>query len=185
MKHYQSIIPGAYKADLFRLLVLYQEGGVYLDSKCFCIASLREIIKPSDDVYMTLDVMPGCIQNGFICSVPGHPLIKSCIDRYISNIEKRHYGISVFDIGGPQMIGRMVNTFLGKNERDTIVPFEKDGIRIEGRLKTSKTGEDVYVSEDGKIYIERSNYAYAKRKKMDFLTGKCYTLKWFLGTVYK
>jgi mannosyltransferase OCH1-like enzyme len=185
MKHYDSIIPGAYKADLFRLLVLYQEGGVYLDSKCFCIASLREMIKPTDDVYMIRDVMPGCIQNGFMSSIPGHPLIKSCIDRYVSNIEKRHYGLDMFDIGGPRMVGRMLNTFLGKSEEEEILPVEKDGVRVAGHLKVSASGEIVVVSEEDDIYIERANKAYQKRKIKDVLTGKCYGLKWFLGTVYQ
>jgi mannosyltransferase OCH1-like enzyme len=184
-KHYDSVIPGAYKVDLFRLLVLYKEGGVYMDSKSFCIASLREMIQPTDEVYLIRDVVPESVYNGFICSTPGHPLIKMCIDRYIANIEKKHYGISIFDIGGPQMVGRMVNAYLGRPELTKIDPFEKDGVRVAGTIKKSHTGEDVIVSEDGHVFIERSNSAYLKRKQMDTLKGRCYSIKWWLGKVYK
>ena len=38
---YDSLIPGAYKADLFRYLVLYREGGVYLDCKSSTIIFLK------------------------------------------------------------------------------------------------------------------------------------------------
>lgn len=50
---YHRINPvyGAAKADLFRYLVLYHEGGVYLDIKSSCIYPLSEIIK-SDDTFI-------------------------------------------------------------------------------------------------------------------------------------
>ena len=83
------------------------------------------------------------------------------------------------------MIGRVVNTFFGKDELADITPFEKDGIRISGRMEWSKGGETVIVSEDDQIYIERTNNAYNNRKIMDVLTGKCYNIKWITGNVYK
>ncbi len=189
MKHYDSIIPGAYKVDLFRLLVLYHEGGVYLDDKVFCIVSLREILEPTDKVYMMKDRghvqdMP-IIQNGFICSIPAHPLIKMCIDLYISNIKKKYYGANCLDIGGPMMIGRIINRFIGRPELSKIKSFEKNGVRISGEMKYTGTGEGIFVSDDGQVYIERENFYYFKKAVLGFLNGTRYDIKWFFGKVYK
>lgn len=52
---YQKINPvyGAAKADLFRYLVLYHEGGVYLDIKSTCIYPLDTVIKKDDTFIVT------------------------------------------------------------------------------------------------------------------------------------
>jgi mannosyltransferase OCH1-like enzyme len=186
IKHYESLIPGAYKADLFRLLVLYHHGGVYIDNKSSCILPLREIIQPDDEVHLIRDVIPECVYNGFMSSIPGHPLIKSFIDRYVSNVEQKYYGINVLDIGGPQMIGRVVNTFLGNSELSPIDSFQKDGVRLSGRIIYSSSGEDIIASDDSTTaYLERSNKSYQKRKVKDIITLKCYGTRWMMGKVYK
>ena len=52
---YSKINPvyGAAKADLFRYLVLWNEGGIYLDIKSSCIYPLDEVIKPDDTFIVT------------------------------------------------------------------------------------------------------------------------------------
>jgi hypothetical protein len=52
---YDALIPGAYKADLWRYCVLYKKGGVYLDIKFQCEPgfSLKELTK--DDETFILD----------------------------------------------------------------------------------------------------------------------------------
>ena len=37
---YLDLIPGAFKADLFRCCILYEKGGVYVDSDMICLKSL-------------------------------------------------------------------------------------------------------------------------------------------------
>ena len=43
VKAFDSLIPGAYKADLWRYCVLYITGGIYLDIKYYCTNSFRLI----------------------------------------------------------------------------------------------------------------------------------------------
>ena len=38
---YVSLIPGAYKADLWRLCILYINGGIYLDMKFKCVNNFK------------------------------------------------------------------------------------------------------------------------------------------------
>src|SRR5690606_1057496 len=55
LQAYLKINPvyGAAKADLFRYLVLYKEGGVYLDIKSTCVYPLNEVIKPNEHFIIT------------------------------------------------------------------------------------------------------------------------------------
>ncbi len=181
---YNSLRPGAYKADLFRLLVIYKEGGVYIDDKTFSVRPLREFILPSDELYMPIDLLLDCVYQGIIISIPGHPIIKKCIDRYIANIKNRYYGVDPYDIGGPRMIGREINKFFGRSEFSLIQPIKQDGIRIEGNVKLLPKF-DVIVSKDNQVFFERSNPSYLGRKVIQILRGKEYGSLWVLGKVYK
>jgi mannosyltransferase OCH1-like enzyme len=51
---YDKLIPGAYKADLFRLCILFIKGGIYMDIKLACVNdfSLIELI---NDNHFVLD----------------------------------------------------------------------------------------------------------------------------------
>ena len=45
---YQRLRPGAFKADLFRLCLLYEKGGVYVDCEATPYVSLREMMSGID-----------------------------------------------------------------------------------------------------------------------------------------
>lgn len=115
LKFYQKINPSyfAARADFFRYLVIYNEGGVYLDIKANMSKPLDEIID-SDDQYV-LSHWPrsypkimrgqhpgitnpiGELQQWHISAVPGHPLLKSVIENVCNNIA--HYNPIFHDYG--------------------------------------------------------------------------------------
>jgi mannosyltransferase OCH1-like enzyme len=45
---YEKLVPGAYKADLFRYCLLYIYGGVYIDADMYCLRSFESLIWNSD-----------------------------------------------------------------------------------------------------------------------------------------
>jgi len=49
-KAFNSLAVGAGKADLWRYLILYETGGVYVDIDSKCIRPLNTIINPKDDI---------------------------------------------------------------------------------------------------------------------------------------
>jgi hypothetical protein len=53
-KAFNSIAIPAGKADLWRYLILYETGGVYVDIDAECIKPLRSIINPKDDIVTCL-----------------------------------------------------------------------------------------------------------------------------------
>lgn len=102
LRLYAEIDPayGAAKADLFRYLVLYEKGGVYLDVKSTAKKPLSQIISPRDE-FITSEWnqthFPGWgkwphfgvnneLQQWFLMSAPKHPILKSVIERVVSNL---------------------------------------------------------------------------------------------------
>jgi len=108
LKSYDTIVPGAYKADLFRYCVLYEKGGVYVDTGMVALSSLDDIILPTDLFVSPEDNGLGGIYNAFMCAVPGHPIIKMAIDMCVENIEKKRYmtdrSRSTLRITGPLLL---------------------------------------------------------------------------------
>jgi len=117
---------GAARADLFRYLLLYKEGGVYLDVKTGVDRPFDEVLRPDDryllshwkngrnSLFANWGIHPelshierGEFQQWFIVAVPGHPFLKAVIETVLGNIDRYVPGIhrtgahAVFRVTGP------------------------------------------------------------------------------------
>lgn len=97
---------GAARADLFRYLLMYKVGGVYLDIKSSTVRPLDELIQPDDQFILSQwqtadeqyaawgqlhdlrDVPGGEYQQWHIVCAPGHPFLKAVIEQVLANIDK-------------------------------------------------------------------------------------------------
>ena len=52
LKAYDSLVPGTYKADLFRYCVLYIHGGIYLDAKFKIVEGLKKIVETYGEFFI-------------------------------------------------------------------------------------------------------------------------------------
>lgn len=123
----------ACKADLFRYLLIYNEGGVYLDIKSGTNTPLNEIIK-SDDLYILAHwpksnkntghhpAIPnpnGELQQFHIIATSGHPFLKAVIDHVCSNINRYNPiihgpGASVMAVSGPIVYTNVITPLINK-----------------------------------------------------------------------
>lgn len=109
LDYFNRITPsyGAAKADLFRYLYIYKEGGVYLDIKSSISKPLEESLEKNDSFIFSywdnlegenhykvghysniFDQYPrGEIPQWFIISVAGHPIIREVIIQVLKNID--------------------------------------------------------------------------------------------------
>ena len=55
LEAFNKLIPGAYKADLWRYCVLYKLGGIYLDIKYSCVNNFKLIATEVDNRLNTID----------------------------------------------------------------------------------------------------------------------------------
>ncbi len=107
LRYYNSIDPayGAARADLFRYLLIYKCGGVYLDIKSGLEQPLDEIIEPDDTYILSRwggddpkfrgwgfhpelfeDYGVGEFQQWHVIAAPGHPFLRAAIQRVLANI---------------------------------------------------------------------------------------------------
>lgn len=112
LNRYLRISPayGAARADLFRYLLIYKKGGVYLDIKSSMRRPLDEVLKRGDRYLLSywnnqagesfegwgmhpeLDISPrGELQQWFIVAAPGHPFLRAVVETVLSNIDLYNY----------------------------------------------------------------------------------------------
>jgi hypothetical protein len=116
---------GAARADLFRYLLMYKTGGVYLDIKSVATRALDDVIRPDDTyilsqwhgkrfagmgmgVHRALRAIEGSeYQQWHIVAAPGHPFLKRVIENVLRNLRIYNPGIhgagkrGVLSVTGP------------------------------------------------------------------------------------
>jgi mannosyltransferase OCH1-like enzyme len=123
---------GPAKADLFRYLLMYKYGGIYLDIKSSCDVPFSKIID-NDTKYILshwsvrghssrkkLNNFYGEFQQWHIICIPQHPFLKKVIDDVVNNI--KNYNIykdgtgkdMVLEITGPIAYTKAITPLLNK-----------------------------------------------------------------------
>lgn len=107
---YNRLLPGAYKADLWRLCILEKYGGVYVDAYCEPYESLDSILKNTCSFVSVLDAEQSGsgIHNGFIYSERNHPFLRDSIENIVKNVQKKFYGKTPLDITGPILLSETI-----------------------------------------------------------------------------
>ena len=121
---FEKINVGAFKADMFRLCWIYNEGGIYADCDSVCL--IDDIDSwvgkyPEIDLILTRDdpTNPENFYQGFIYSRKRHnPFIQKCIQKIVSNVHNYKKGTryEMFDFTGPGLL-RIVMGDIGKLPR--------------------------------------------------------------------
>jgi mannosyltransferase OCH1-like enzyme len=128
MGTYRSLSTGIHRADFFRILVLYIEGGVYADIDIECLRPLDELIAhlpPGKSLYLTRDhpvherVHFGgraMWMNDFMIAAPGDPFLGEVIKWMVANPVSSSSANAVMEtgpgvlsavmemLGGPEMV---------------------------------------------------------------------------------
>ena len=134
---FNKVKPYSYKCDLFRYLVLYQEGGWYSDMRQVCLENIDSLNSTNHEFYCSVDAPPNerCMYTAFIGSIAGHPILKKTFELICWNIVHEHYGQDCLYPTGPGafmsgsidyirknpnkcLIGRHI---IGNNNREVIV----------------------------------------------------------------
>lgn len=139
VRTYRSINPryGAARADLFRYLLLYQCGGVYLDTKSAVTRSLDDVLQSSDQYLLSHwdnapgrpfegwgvhreTPYPGEFQQWHIVAAPQHPFLERVIRSVQMNINIYDVSLdgtgkrAVLRVTGPIAYTKAIRPLLGK-----------------------------------------------------------------------
>ena len=123
---YDKLIPGAYKADLWRLCILHKYGGIYLDIKYQCNNNFK-LIELTEHEHFCLsqastifaDNIHG-IYNALLISKPNNDFLYKCILQIVENVNNKYYGLNNLYPTGPGLLGLLYPV-----NRDTILDDPK------------------------------------------------------------
>ena len=166
---YETLRPGAFKADLFRYCVLLIHGGVYADVDIMLESSLDLSIGP-DIGFMVPQDEPGtkvnrrmCLWNGFIAAAPGHPFLAKTIETVVNNIRNRFTSVDTDNLFCPNPELSVLHAF------DTLFTA---GPCILGAIVNKVIGRYGQTSfEAGEIDLWETSKQYAQEKGMEFVIG--------------
>jgi mannosyltransferase OCH1-like enzyme len=100
---YDKLIPGAYKADLWRYCILYKHGGIYLDIKYEIINGFK-FINLTEKEHWVLDMDKNGIYNALMVCQPGNNILLLAISRIVENVRNKFYGCSPLEPTGPLLL---------------------------------------------------------------------------------
>lgn len=130
----------AAKSDLFRMALLYRDGGWHSDWKQVCLEKhILQNITETTDFYANYDLWESndyfkhkCVQNAFVGSRPQHPIIAKMLEMLLLNIQTSHYGPSALDATATCIFGRAIH--VSEDERKSQIFSQIAGHFVDDKI---------------------------------------------------
>jgi mannosyltransferase OCH1-like enzyme len=106
---YDRLIPGAYKADLWRYCVLYKYGGIYMDIKYYPINGFK-LVNLLEEEHWVIDADNHGIYNALMVCKPNNEILWKAINQIADNVINKYYGSSFLEPTGPLLLAQYFNT---------------------------------------------------------------------------
>lgn len=198
---YKKLIPGAFKADLFRYCILEKYGGCYSDIGHITYVSFDEICQ-NNELVLVKDLFNSGIHNALMCSIPHNFYIKNLVEKCIQNIESEYYGYCSLSITGPVLAGTVFykiilnelneynfNDSIEKNKvmfNKYIIPGTNKNIRI---LELKTIGNISTTNNDNNYIVDKNNNILIRSKfenyyKLMYVNQFHYQYYWLNKEVY-
>ena len=171
---FTDLRPMAFRTDLYRAAQLWDTGGLWLDDKIWLTQDFSTFVDLSKDrIVLPLDADRNkdaaddgaAVQNGFLWSIPRHPVWEHIIRHIVNNVQQRLYFDDLFDpwfrITGPIAYLRGLQEYQNLYVTDTSVRRDLELFNPPGcgnhlprefnhhscdAYFTSKTGSDTVVA---------------------------------------
>ena len=166
---FNSLIPGPFKADLWRYCVLYKYGGVYMDIKLNCINgfNLNTIIHEECYPKDIFRKQHG-IWQGFLICKPNNMILKTCIDCICLHVKYRFYGNTFLSVTGPHLMFNI------------LVKYNKQDLYNNSKMKLVRKNKILYLYYNNKPVINFYKEWYSDRG----LSGTRYGTLWDKRDIY-
>ena len=172
---YDKLIPGAYKADLFRYCILYKNGGIYSDlTQRFTMPFNKLIHLEKDNLYLVKDIehykingdgSSKGIQISFMASRPGNEIFLKAVKQIVKNVNDKFYGDNPLHPTGPTLFYNILQDYKG-----------------DYKVKLKETGKNKIVNSNGETVIisKINNHQSVILRNRDH-----YTTLWRNRRIYK
>ena len=142
---YNSLIPNAFKADLWRYCILYINGGIYYDIKFSCVNNFKFIYLTENELFIR-DRPTNYIYNALIVVKPKNEILKKCIDKIAYNVKNKIYGNDCLSLTGPGLLGSFFTLEEYNSNPNYFLITEKDGKN--DKYIIVYNGEIILLSDD-------------------------------------
>ena len=112
---YDKLVPYAYKADLGRYCLLYQQGGWYADISILMRQTVTGMNAGIDMVYFSDlgdGVVPGRslfdVSNSLLYARPRLDVLERAIEKVVLHCQQNYYGQSIYCPTGPSVLGAAI-----------------------------------------------------------------------------
>lgn len=182
LQTFKNLIPGAYKADLWRYCILYKYGGIYLDIKFKIITDLKNLIEKHNETIFVKDLyienQPNNIYQGFIMSEPNLDIYMQTINKINDNTKNNFYGDNVLDPTGPRLFGDIIV----KNKLENLIKLDFDYPKIDKDEDGNLIGRHVIKDKRSNILFENyPTYRIEQKNTLKNTNNKYYIDLWLEG----
>jgi mannosyltransferase OCH1-like enzyme len=168
---FDQLIPGAYRADLWRYCILYVYGGIYLDIKYRCVNDFRLIDLTENEYFVKdMDCSGKGVYNALMVSKPKNPKYLQFINRLVQNVKDRFYGEESLSVTGPNMLKQFFSV------------EEIDGLRY---IHKNYNNRYYIVDNEKKINILKIDNKYREEQKIYTNNKQHYCHMWYKRQIYK
>lgn len=152
LETYDTLNPGAYKADLFRYCCIYIMGGCYFDNKYILRVHLRNIINSDFENIYCKDAGDDLMFNSIIMSMSNCIELKQCIQKVVDNCKNNHYGTSSLEPTGPKLF----NIFT--KDKNVMMYHSISGKHYSGSKVLLKRNNELFCNTHYKGYYYNPNF---------------------------
>mgnify|MGYP001280804975 FL=1 len=182
LKTYKNVIPGAFRADIFRFCIVYLDGGIYSDLAQQFLVPLDKIINHADEEIVLSNDYLNNIQINFFAATKHHRFIYDVLIQQMRNIKKRKLSLfpnrdNVLGITGTKVAYRVFRNYEQKQNIQytrKLKPFHTNILKAFWNIKKQK------LCLNGTPVI--SYYSDTINKKTR--SSNCYVLLYLSGNVY-
>ena len=122
---YDRLIPGTYRADLWRFCVLYIYGGVYMDMDKKPVNGFRFKSLMDNKEYFVKDRESHGVKGvftAFMITRPGNTILLKAINRIVYNVKNKVYGLNALSPTGPLLLRRFFTEDEVENFKYFLIP---------------------------------------------------------------
>lgn len=173
LRSYLSLVPGAFRTDVFRYCVLHKHGGVYSDLTQQFAVTLDELVGRSvDELVVVKDFSfnnrrcnwPG-IQISFLAARSNLKVFEVALKMIKARVKARDYGCGALDVTGPRLFRRALEQSRQKyrleleQTNDNFLVYMRPGDRAgEIAVRTKLPDHDAILGKtSANSYVEQYN----------------------------
>ena len=133
LEAFDTLKPGAFKADLWRCCILYINGGIYLDIKFVCKQGFKLSMLTHKEYFVRdyPNERKFGIYQALMVNLPKNQILWKSIYLIVNNVKNNFYGISPLDITGPHMMNKF---FTNETIKNFDIHLDRAGIYFDNRL---------------------------------------------------